>query len=69
MKSWYEYKTQNVKKGKIRMAACRKIIVQIFHMLKKREYHYYRDEANHTNKMIKYDRFLCKHGLNLHKVA
>jgi len=51
------------------MAACRKIIVQIFHMLKKREYHYYRDEANHTNKMIKYDRFLCKHGLNLHKVA
>jgi len=63
LSKWYEFKTKNTKKGKIRMASCRKIIVNIYHMLLKWQYHYYRDEKNHTEKMRQYDLFLKKTGL------
>jgi len=38
LKSWYEMKTKNTRKGKIRMATCRKIITQIYCILKNEEY-------------------------------
>lgn len=63
LKKWYEFKTQNGKKGKIRMAACRKVIVHIYHMLQNSQYHYYRNEKNHTTKMVQYNFFLNKAGL------
>lgn len=63
LKKWYDFKTQNTKKGKIRMASCRRIIVHIYHMLMNEQLHYYRDEKNHTAKMRQYDNFLKKAGL------
>jgi len=63
LKDWYDHKTKNVKKGKVRMGACRKIIVQIYNMLDKQEFHYFRNEKNHTTKMRQYDIFLKKAGL------
>jgi transposase len=56
------------KKGKIRMALCRKVFSEIYQMLKKKEYHYYRDVENHKEKMKSYDAFLKKNKL-LSKVA
>lgn len=59
MKRWYENKIGQGKKcGKIRMAMCRRVFTEIYQMLKKKEYHYYRDERNHTNKMQSYVNFL-----------
>jgi transposase len=63
LKRWYEFKAQNAKKGKIRMAACRKIIVTIYYMLLKEQYHFYRDEKKHIAKMRQYDFLLKKAGL------
>ena len=51
------------------MAACRKLIVQIYHMLTRREYHYFRDEKNHMKKMMQYNHLLSKHGIKTQEVA
>jgi transposase len=56
------------KKGKIRMALCRKVFSEIYQMLKKKEYHYYRDVENHTEKMKSYDAFLKRNKV-LSKIA
>ena len=59
IRKWYNEKAeQNKAKGKIRMAICRKVFTEIYQMLKKNEYHYYRDEKNHLFKIEKYKRFL-----------
>jgi len=59
LKKWYEIKMeQNKPKGKARMALCRKVFTEIFQMLKKKEYHYYRDEKNHLAKIKMYEKFL-----------
>jgi transposase len=59
IKKWYEEKIEQKKpKGKARMALCRKVFTEIFQMLKKEEYHYYRDEKNHLSKMNSYKKFL-----------
>ena len=50
------------KKGKIRMALCRKVFGEIYQMLKKKEYHYYRDVENHKEKMKVYDAFLKRNN-------
>ena len=63
LKTWYDHKTKSVKKGKIRMAACRRIIVHIYNILTKNEYHKFRDVKNHTTKMSQYDIFLKNAGL------
>jgi transposase len=57
---WYNKKIEleKHKKGKIRMALCRRVFTEIYQMLKKKEYHYYRDIENHQKKMREYDRFL-----------
>jgi len=49
---------QGQKRGKIRMGLCRKVFAEIYQMLKKEEYHYWRDENNHLKKMKEYDNFL-----------
>lgn len=59
----------NKPKGKIRMGLCRKVFAQIYQMLKKEEYHWYRDSENHKKKMMEYDRFLEKNSLLLRKSA
>jgi transposase len=59
IKKWYENKIeQGKKRGKIRMAICRRVFTEIYQMLKKKQYHHYRDERNHTKKMQAYINFL-----------
>ena len=55
---WYERLSQYKKKGLVRMGLCRRVISEIYQMLKKDEYHYCRDAANHTKKMSEYMSFL-----------
>ncbi len=64
---WYLKKTEKEghKVGKIRMAVCRKVFVEIYQMLKKGEYHYWTDEKNHRAKMDAYNRFLLKQGIEM----
>jgi len=64
IKKWYENKIdQGKKRGKIRMAICRRVFAEIYQMLKKNEYHYSRDERNHTNKMRTYTMFLINYKI------
>ncbi len=65
LNKWYTKKTQKGSKGKIRMGACRRFIAQIFCMLAKKEYHYFRDEKNHVSKIHEYNYFLKKHGITV----
>jgi len=51
------------------MGLYRKVFAQIHEMLKKEEYHWYRDSKNHKKKMMEYDRFLEKNSLLLRKSA
>ncbi len=63
---WYNKKIEieKQKKGKIRMGLTRKVFSEIYQMLKKGEYHYYRNEINHNNKMKQYDKFLESYNIN-----
>jgi len=60
---WYEKLTEYKKKGLVRMGLCRRIITQLYQMLKKNEYCYHMDTANHETKMSAYRVFLGKHGV------
>jgi transposase len=51
------------KPGIVRMGLCRRVITEIYQMLKKGEYHYYMDENNHTKKMAEYKLFLVQRGI------
>jgi transposase len=64
---WYNKVTEYKPKGKARMAICRKVFTEIFQMLKKGEFHYFRDEENHKRKLKKYQVFLEKNKLVLEK--
>lgn len=61
---WYIKKVeiQKQKKGKIRMALCRRVFSEIYQMLKKEEYHYWTDKVNHRKKMREYERLLEKYN-------
>ena len=63
---WYRKKVEieKHKNGKIRMGLCRKVFTEIYQMLKKEEYHYWRDEVNHKKKMGEYDNLLKNYDLN-----
>ena len=63
---WYRKKVEveKHKKGKIRMGLCRKVFSEIYQMLKKEEYHYWRDEINHKKKMEEYNNLLKNYDLN-----
>jgi transposase len=55
LNNWYQYHEKYKPKGKIRMALARKVICEIYYMLKREQYHYYRDEDNHNKKMKEYN--------------
>ena len=70
---WYERLTEYKKKGLVRMALCRRVLTQLYQMLKKDEYCYHTDIANHDKKMAVYRSFLVKHGIaiegDVYKIA
>lgn len=51
------------KKGLVRMALCRRVITQLYQMLKKDQYCYSMDKKNHDAKMTAYCAFLEKRGI------
>ena len=55
---FYEKASVCKKKGVVRMALCRRVITQIYQMLKKQEYHYFYNPILHEKKMIEYKYFL-----------
>jgi hypothetical protein len=57
---WYEKSSVYKKKGIVRMGLCRKVISEIFQMLKKEEYHYFRNPVLHDKKINEYLKFLQK---------
>lgn len=64
LRIWYQTKIeQGKKRGKIRMALCRRVFTEIFQMLKKKEYHHYRNERNHIMKMQAYTKFLNNYSV------
>lgn len=67
--SWYLTKSKAKGRGKMRMGLVRKMIAQIYHILSKKEYHWYRDEINHLRKMNEYDSFLEINGIRIKKAA
>jgi transposase len=62
---WYERVKIFKKKGVVRMALCRKVITEIYQMLKKDEYHYFRNPVLHEKKITEYKRFLEKDKINI----
>jgi len=66
---WYNNKTPSHSKGKLSLALCRRVFAEIYQMLNKEEYHYFRDEEFHNKKMDKYYNFLAKNGIVFKKIA
>lgn len=65
LNKWYYSKIDNNhSKGKIRMALCRKVITEIYQMLKKMEYHYNYSVSNHSQKIKAYDKFLKNYTIS-----
>lgn len=63
LSNFYERASIYKKKGIIRMALCRRVITQVYQMLKKQEYHYFRNEVLHKQKMEEYKKFLEKENI------
>ncbi len=57
---FYEKKSKGKSKGKVRVALARKVMVAIYHMLKKKELFYYIDKKCYESKMCEYNNFLKK---------
>ena len=55
---WYEGLCEYKKAGLVRTGLRRRVFGELFQMLKKGEYHYGRDPANHEGKMAACRRFL-----------
>jgi transposase len=64
---WYERVSVFKKKGIIRMAMCRRVFTEIYQMLKKEEYHYFRNQVLHEKKMGEYARFLEQNNVKFDK--
>jgi len=60
---FYERAKIYKKKGIIRMALCRRVITEIYQMLKKQEYHYFYNPVLHEKKMSEYSKFLLKENI------
>lgn len=71
LRRWYDktLPSHSKSKGKIRMGLCRRVFAEIYQMLKKEEYHYYRDERLHKKKMEEYFKFLQNNGAVFEKSA
>lgn len=61
--AWYGKLSIYKKKGLVRMGLCRRVFSEMFQMLRKMEYHHFRDEKNHDKKMDEYRAFLRERGL------
>ena len=57
---WYDRLCEYKKPGLVRTGLRRRVLAEIFQMLKKGEYHYGRDVKNHESKMVQYRKFLEK---------
>jgi len=62
---WYDRLTQYKKAGSVRTGLRRRVLAEIYQMLKKGEYHYARDQKNHEAKMSQYRTFLKKRKILL----
>jgi transposase len=71
LRKWYERLCEYKKAGLVRTGLRRRVLAEIYQMLKKGEYHYGRDPVNHESKMAVYRRFLegQKKSENLKKSA
>jgi transposase len=58
LRRWYERLCEYKKAGLVRTGLRRRVLAEIYQMLKKGEYHYGRDPVNHEGKMAAYRRFL-----------
>ena len=65
LRSWYDRLCEYKKPGLVRTGLRRRVLAEIFQMLKKEEYHYGRDKKNHEAKMDKYRIFLKKREILL----
>jgi transposase len=61
--NWYERAKIFKKKGIVRMALCRKVITEIYQMMKKDEFHYFMNPVLHEKKMLEYKKFLQKENI------
>jgi hypothetical protein len=71
LRRWYERLCEYKKAGLVRTGLRRRVLAEIYQMLKKGEYHYGRDPVNHEGKMAEYRRFLerQKKSADLKKTA
>ena len=71
LRRWYTRLCEYKKAGLVRTGLRRRVLAEIYQMLKKGEYHYCRNEVNHKAKMAQYLRFLevQKGGMNLKKIT
>jgi transposase len=67
LKKWYERLTEGKKPGLVRTGLRRRVLAELYQMLKKGECHYGRDEENHEKKLRQYRKFLEKNRGNLGK--
>jgi transposase len=58
LRRWYERLSEYKKKGLVRTGLRRRIMAELYQMLKKGEYHYARDPEKHALKMKEYRRLL-----------
>jgi len=56
--AFYTKKRKGKSAGKVRIAVMRKMIVIVFHILKKNELYFYTDKQNHQAKLLHYAHFL-----------
>ena len=63
IRRWYDRLRVYKKAGIVRMGMCRRVMTEIYQMLKKEEYHYFRDPENHQKKMNDYIKVLKKNGI------
>jgi transposase len=64
LRRWYDRLCEYKKPGLVRTGLRRRVLAEIFQMLKKGEYHYGRDAKKHEAKMAQYRRFLEKQENN-----
>ena len=71
LRQWYDRLCEYKKAGLVRTGLRRRVLAEIYQMLKKGEYHYGRDPEKHNAKMAQYRRFLEKRKKeeNLQKIA
>jgi transposase len=58
LRRWYERLCEYKKAGLVRTGLRRRVLAEIYQMLKKGECHYGQDPVNHEGKMAEYRRFL-----------